>query len=183
MPTAPAVLADRLLALHPADALEAAHRDAIVTLLRTAERPFSAAHFEPGHVTGSALVVAPERRAVLFVFHSALRRWLQPGGHMEPEESDPRVTAVREALEETGLAVRAGPDPFDVDVHLIPARGTAPSHRHFDVRYLALVDGRPAPVAAGVEEARWFTRAEAAGLDLDPGVTRMLAKAEALGLL
>ncbi len=178
-----AALAGRLAALRPADAAEAAHRDAVIGLLRTAERPFDRDHFDPGHVTGSAFIVAPERRSVLLVFHAALRRWLQPGGHMDPGETDPSVTAAREALEETGLVAVMTAAPFDVDVHPIPERGAAPAHRHFDVRYLGTVRGRPAAVAAGVVEARWFTRAEAGRLDLDAGVRRMMTKAAALGLL
>jgi 8-oxo-dGTP pyrophosphatase MutT (NUDIX family) len=178
-----AALAGRLAALHPADAAEAAHREAVVALLRTAERPFARDQFDPGHVTGSAFIVAPERQSVLLVFHAALRRWLQPGGHMDPGETDPSVTAAREALEETGLAAAITAAPFDVDVHPIPARDAAPAHRHFDVRYLGVVQGMPAPVASGVVEARWFTRAEAARLDLDAGVRRMMAKAAARGLL
>jgi len=183
MPDPVFALTARIVAFRPADAAEAGHREAIASLLRGGGRPFSADNFEPGHVTGSALVVAPERHAVLFVFHTALRRWLQPGGHMEPGETDPRETAVREVLEETGLAVRAEEVLFDVDVHVIPARGSAPAHCHFDVRYLGLVEGLPPPVAAGVEAARWFTRAEAARLDLDGGMVRMLEKAEARGLI
>jgi 8-oxo-dGTP pyrophosphatase MutT (NUDIX family) len=102
---------------------------------------------------------------------------------MEPGEADPGVTAAREALEETGLVAVVGPEPFDVDVHTIPARGAAPAHRHFDVRYFGTVPGLPAPAAAGVVEARWFRRADAERLDVDAGVRRMLAKAAARGAL
>ncbi len=178
-----AALAARLASLRPADAAEARHLDDILALLRTAARPFAPDHDDPGHVTGSAFVVAPDVRAVLLVHHTTLRRWLQPGGHMEPHETDPCVTAVREAEEETGLRIAAEATPFDVDVHAIPARGDRPAHSHFDVRYLGTVRGMPAPSAAGVDAARWFTRPQADGLDLDPGVRRMLAKATARGLL
>src|SRR5690606_7888674 len=34
----------------------------------------------PGHVTGSAWVVSPDRRRCLLVHHAKLDRWLQPGG-------------------------------------------------------------------------------------------------------
>lgn len=178
-----AALASRLAALIPADAAEERHRGEFMSLLGSAPRPFSPDQFEPGHVTGSAFVVAPDARAVLFVLHTALQRWLQPGGHMEPGESDPLVTAVRETAEETGLRVLAEPAPFDVDVHAIPARGAFPAHRHFDVRYLGIVRGLPPASAGDVDAARWFSRAEADALDLDAGVRRMLRKAAGRGLL
>lgn len=36
-----------------------------------------------GHLTASALVVAPERGQVLLTLHRKLRMWLQMGGHCE----------------------------------------------------------------------------------------------------
>lgn len=39
----------------------------------------------PGHVTASGIVLS--RGAVLLVFHPYLKRWLQPGGHVESSEA------------------------------------------------------------------------------------------------
>ena len=48
--------------------------------------------------------------------------------------------ARREVEEEVGLSelepLEPGGSPvFDVDIHPIPARGTDPSHHHFDLRF------------------------------------------------
>ena len=53
--------------------------------------------------TASVLVLGSDRR-VLLLFHAKLGVWLGPGGHVEPGESPDRA-ALREVLEETGLAV------------------------------------------------------------------------------
>lgn len=54
------------------------------------------------HHTATAYVVAGGH--TLLLWHAKLRMWLPPGGHCEPNE-DPVEAAVREALEESGLAV------------------------------------------------------------------------------
>jgi 8-oxo-dGTP pyrophosphatase MutT (NUDIX family) len=61
--------------------------------------------------------------------------WLQLGGHSDGESNTQQV-ALREAREESGLAVELlDTQIFDLDVHEIPARKTDPAHYHFDVRY------------------------------------------------
>jgi 8-oxo-dGTP pyrophosphatase MutT (NUDIX family) len=53
--------------------------------------------------TASVLVLRPDRR-ILLLLHRKLGVWLGPGGHIEPGEG-PDEAALREVLEETGLAV------------------------------------------------------------------------------
>jgi hypothetical protein len=89
-----------------------------------------------GHLTGSAAVVDPARRAVLILHHVKLDRWLQPGGHADGL-GDLAVVALTEAEEETaisGLSVRI--PAIDLDLHEIPARRGEPAHLHLDVRFL-----------------------------------------------
>lgn len=116
---------------------------------------------DPVHVTGSAIVAGP--RGVLLHFHKRLHMWLQPGGHVEPGET-PWEGALRESVEETGLALRfaatptgdATPPPLvHLDVH--PA---AKGHTHLDLRYLltpADPDADPAPPPGESQQVRWFT--------------------------
>lgn len=56
------------------------------------------------HFTATALVIDEEQHRALLLWHKRLKRWMPPGGHMEPNET-PDETALREAKEETGLDV------------------------------------------------------------------------------
>jgi 8-oxo-dGTP pyrophosphatase MutT (NUDIX family) len=146
-------------------------------LLTETPEPFSRAQFEPGHLTASALVVAPSTRRVLLISHPTLGIWLQPGGHIERDDPSPGVAARREVLEETGLHALIEERLFDVDVHDIPARESQPFHRHFDLRFLARIDGERPPSGVEGVEARWLSYDEAWRLTTDESVRRMLGKA------
>ena len=178
---APDLLHALLDAHTPADGREADSLRRIQKLLKSAPDPYSRTLYVPGHLTASALVVDPDRERTLLIFHAKLRLWLQPGGHFEPGERDPWVSAAREVLEETRLPTRLPEIEarlLDVDVHAIPARGAEPDHFHFDLRMLLVAEHLPAQAGdAGVREARWFTLRELAALDLDPGLGRALRKA------
>ena len=90
----------------------------------------------PGHFTGSAWLVSADGARVLLTHHRKLDRWLQLGGHADGERDLARV-ALREAEEESGMAgLRLQAGIFDLDRHLIPARGEEPAHWHYDVRYV-----------------------------------------------
>lgn len=152
----------------PVDAREA---DSLATFLAEfgrLERPFDEAA-GPVHVTGSAIVTGP--RGVVLHLHKRLGIWLQPGGHIEPGEM-PWEGALREAEEETGLAVRhpaEGPRLVHVDVHPGP-RG----HTHLDLRYLLLADDRdPSPAPGESQEVRWFSWDDAIAR-ADPGLVGAL---------
>jgi 8-oxo-dGTP pyrophosphatase MutT (NUDIX family) len=91
---------------------------------------------EPGHFTGSAWVVSADGERALLLHHRKLDRWLQPGGHADGD-GDLAAVALREAEEETGLpGLRIEGGVFDLDRHLIPARGAEPAHFHYDVRFV-----------------------------------------------
>jgi 8-oxo-dGTP pyrophosphatase MutT (NUDIX family) len=97
-----------------------------------------------GHITGSAWLVDAAGERVLLTHHRKLGRWLQLGGHSDGDPCTLDV-AMREAAEESGLAVRPLADTvFDLDVHEIPARKADPAHWHFDVRFALQVVGEEA---------------------------------------
>ena len=95
-----------------------------------------------GHITGSAWVVDKSRTRVLLTHHRRMNKWVQLGGHTDGHH-DVLETALREAEEESGipgLEPLSG-DIFDIDVHLIPARGDEPAHYHYDVRFAVTTTG------------------------------------------
>jgi len=136
----------------------------------------------PGHLTGSAWVVCPDRRRTLLMLHAKLGKWLQLGGHADGER-DLLAVALREAREESGLArLRAVfPRLFDVDRHWIPERAGVAGHWHFDLRFL--VEAEPSEPLAATDESRelaWVDVSAAPSLNPEGSVRRMVAKTLAL---
>lgn len=90
-----------------------------------------------GHITASGLVV--DNKKVLLIFHPFIKRWFQPGGHIDDGES-PADAAIREVYEETGLVCvldSEDPEPIDIDVHEIPEnpKKGEDAHLHIDLLY------------------------------------------------
>ena len=127
----------RYRAAHPDETMCA---DRIRALVETQRDCFERSCF-PGHVTASAWLLSPDGKRFLLTHHRKLDRWLQLGGHADGD-SDVAAAALREAREESGLAelrfayAADAPVPIDLDVHLIPARGSDPAHHHHDVRFV-----------------------------------------------
>jgi 8-oxo-dGTP pyrophosphatase MutT (NUDIX family) len=155
----PGKVRSEIVAHSPAEAREAAARERILAALDTLQHPFDK-DADPVHVTGSAVVIG-SRGTVLHV-HRRLRRWMQPGGHVDAGE-EPSDAALRESQEETGLVLshpEGGPRLIHVDVH--PA---ADGHTHLDLRYLLLAsDADPSPPPGESPEVRWCTWEEAEAL-------------------
>lgn len=100
-----------------------------------------------GHLAAGGIVLSPDRQSVLMIHHNILNRWFQPGGHVDPDDVNPRDAARREVEEETGveiaeqLAISDDPlVPTDIDTHYIPAspKKNEPEHYHHEFRYVFL---------------------------------------------
>lgn len=168
----------------PVDNAECEHQLAMIDWLSApGPNPFDREQFEPGHATGSCFVVGTDGRAAL-IFHKNLKLWVQPGGHADPGERDPRAVAAREAEEELGVSLGGQlPELFDLDVHRIAPRGGLPTHLHFDFRSLAIIEPVELAPATDAAEARWLTRSQISAIGVDVGVRWMADKAVARGLL
>lgn len=138
-----------------------------------------------GHLTASALVwqESPTGPRVLLTLHARIGRWLQMGGHIEATDATLAAAALREAVEESGIA----------DLELVPVPATLDRHRvtcrsgdgyvdldHLDVQYVAL-----APISATAEASvestavAWFPvlAGQVEGCPVDESVARLVATA------
>ena len=105
-------------------------------MIMGAPNPYSRENLE-GHITASGLVI--KNNKVLLILHPYIKKWFQPGGHIDEGEL-PIEAAIREVYEETGLVCMSAienPDPIDVDVHEIPANSSKneSAHLHIDLLY------------------------------------------------
>lgn len=173
-----AALAELLNAFTPSDTREAGYQRQMLEVLTSAADPFSRDNYEPGHFTASAFVLSPTRSELLLIFHSKLQRWLQPGGHIDPSDGSTLQAARREVLEETGLGdlPALGAGLFDLDVHTIPARGSAPSHLHLDLRYLFVAERVEARAGSDALATRWVPLREVSEVESDESVVRAVRK-------
>ncbi|WHT20385.1 NUDIX hydrolase [Crossiella sp. CA-258035] len=111
----------------------------------------------PGHLTASAIVLDATAEHVLLTLHPRVGRWLQLGGHCEPEDPTLLAAALREATEESGIdGLVIEPVPLHLEVHPITCSLGQPT-RHLDVRYLvrAPVGARPVRSAESVDLQWW----------------------------
>jgi 8-oxo-dGTP pyrophosphatase MutT (NUDIX family) len=164
-----------------ADDAERASLARLLEFVSTAPDPLSRTA-STSHVTGSTVVAAPGGRAFLLVRHRRLGRWLQPGGHVDPEDASVRAAALREAREETGASdiepIDDGKGILDVDVHPIPAFEDRPAHIHYDIRYLAISRSEAGPgEEAEVTAVAWLTLEESLARGVDASLARSLRKA------
>lgn len=116
----------------------------------------------------------------LLLHHGKLRRWLQPGGHIEAVDATALEAARREAQEETGLTdLRPLGGLFDVDVHEIPARAGEPSHVHYDVRYAFVADpAAPLMFSRESRELAWFPLMDVEAISCSASLERLVAKTQ-----
>lgn len=163
----------RLSDYRPIDTGEQEAVGAVVALLRSHDA-FSAARFDPGHITASAFVLHPHAPAVALILHSKIGRWLQPGGHVEPEDRSISDAALREVREEIGVGPAEDPWMCDVDVHTFPARRDVPMHLHHDVRVAFIADTDGLVVGDGADDVRWWPLADA--LSLEESIARPVRK-------
>jgi len=140
----------------PPSGEQAALREAFLTLLEI--RPDATARScVPGHITASSVVLSADRRSVLLTLHPRVGRWVQLGGHCEPEDLTIAGAALREAREESGIAeLRIDPAPVHLDIHPITCSLGRPT-RHFDLRFRVIATPGTVPaISAESVDLRYF---------------------------
>jgi len=112
--------------------------------LLKSNRCFHRDHFNPGHITGSAILLNVAGDQILMNHHKSLNKWLNFGGHCDGQE-DVLAVAIRETMEESGITALKpiSADIIDIDIHDIPANDKKgePMHQHFDIRYVMQMTG------------------------------------------
>lgn len=144
----------------------------LIDQLKSKERLDDRQNFR-GHIAGDAVIFSPDLTKILYIYHLRFGKWQQPGGHLDPGEDGPWITAPREAIEETGVRVGSivGPDKRDLRVPLLIVTGPVPpskkknepEHWHHDFRYGMIAETEKLdPIDdEGVGEARWWPINEA----------------------
>jgi 8-oxo-dGTP pyrophosphatase MutT (NUDIX family) len=161
----------------PSDRAQESLREAFLGFL--AARPDACQRScAPGHITASAIVLDASGEHMLLTLHPRVGAWLQLGGHCEAADRTLAGAALREAVEESGIAgLEIDPAPVHVDVHPITCSLGVPT-RHFDVRFLvrAPVGAQPVRSAESVDLQWWPVNAlpDPGGVN---GLAAMLAAA------
>jgi len=151
-------------------------RELILAMLDQTPTPFSRRQFHPGHITCTALVMDPERRRLLLVFHHRLHRWLLPGGHVEEDDPTLAEAARREAIEETSVRI-ASNGIFrlsGMDVHGIPAnkRKEEPFHLHHDLIFTFSAESDEIARSEEAPEVMWCSIDELARYEAPSSIVR-----------
>ena len=170
-------LLEKLSVYTPYDEHEAAMARALREFVAANSNCFERS-LQIGHITGSAWIVDRDRTHALLTHHRKLNKWLQLGGHADGDPDILRV-ALREALEESNLdsIQPISENIFDVDIHVIPARGAEPEHLHYDVRFLLQADGNaPLTVSEESRSLAWIPLDEITRVNPEESIARMVAK-------
>jgi 8-oxo-dGTP pyrophosphatase MutT (NUDIX family) len=163
----------------PTDGQALKSQELILLLLDCAPEPFSRAHFTPGHITCTGLVLAPDGERLLLVHHRRLDRWLLPGGHVESGDTEIWEAARREVIEETGAKLLPDTVPrlVGMDVHGIPSNGREPYHLHHDLLFAFRAAADGIVCSPESREVAWCTPAEFDRYRLPDNIRRPYARA------
>lgn len=128
------------------------------------------------HFCASVFVIDPYTKKILLVYHNKFKKWVQPGGHIENDET-PEETALREVYEETGLKVQLIGERFPREDDFIRPLGIQKNRGsngdiHIDITYAAIpinvinIDNYDEEI----DSVSWFSRDELEEIEVFPDI-------------
>ncbi len=167
---------DVLSTWRPADPAQESLRNAVLAFL-DARTDACLRQCVPGHITASALVIDHSGTHALLTLHPRIGRWLQLGGHCEPEDATLVAAALREATEESGIeGLTIEPVPVALHVHPVTCSLGVPT-RHLDVQFVVRAPAGAQFVCSEESlDLRWWPLSQLPD-DTDFGLTQLAAAA------
>ena len=128
------------------------------------------------HFCASVFVIDKSRKKILLVKHKKFNKWVQPGGHIEEDET-PEEAALREVYEETGLKVKLIGERFPRESDFIRPLAIQKNRGknddlHIDVVYVAEAASSQEILHDENEsyDIGWFTRSDLNNIPVFPDV-------------
>ena len=126
------------------------------------------------HFCASAYIIDPETKKILLVKHKKLTRWVQPGGHIEPNEF-PEEAAIREAYEETGIKIKLLGERFPREDDFIRPLGIQKNRTesgvHIDFIYPAIpLNHKELKISKESTNIGWFSREQLETINVFPDI-------------
>ena len=123
----------------------------------------------------SVFVVNPNDRKILLCHHKKFNRWVQPGGHIEADET-PEETALRETYEETGVRVKLLGERFPREDDFIRPLGIQKNRGkdnslHIDITYVGVPIRQDQVIEdEEIDRCAWFTLEELSDIEVFPDI-------------
>lgn len=128
------------------------------------------------HFCASVFIINPITKKILLVYHKKFNKWVQPGGHIEENET-PEETAKREVYEETGLKIELLGERFPREDDFIrplaiQCNRNLQGDMHIDITYVAVPINNTNAVLNDEEstDIGWFSREELEAIDVFPDI-------------